>query len=89
VYPRTVGNAILKIVPNKETLRKCDVTFNNFNVVKTSTSESYALSRHSRCDKATSKLPLTSLHTVGRKQRKECVISSPRKLCLFELAVSA
>jgi len=54
VYPRTAGNAIVKIVPNKEILRKCDVMFNNFNVVKTSTSESYALSRHSRCDKATS-----------------------------------
>jgi hypothetical protein len=54
VFPTTVGDAILKIVPNKETVGKCDVMFNSFNVVKTSTSKSYALSRHTRCDKATS-----------------------------------
>lgn len=54
MYPTTAGNVMLEIIPNKETLRKCDVMFNNFNVVKTSTSESYALNRHSRCDKATS-----------------------------------
>jgi hypothetical protein len=54
VYPTTVGDAILKIVPNKETVGKCDVMFNIFNVVKTTTSKSYALSRHARCDKVTS-----------------------------------
>jgi hypothetical protein len=39
VDPRAVVDAILKSVPNKATLGKCDVMFNNFNVVRTNTSK--------------------------------------------------